>query len=97
MILHLIYSTALTEAQIQRIGNNDVLVLLDGAVVHTLAHSQGAKKLTKLPSTVRCYVLQEHLTIYGLPHTALLPTIKVIDYSGLVALTVDCPTTYTCA
>jgi sulfur relay protein TusB/DsrH len=86
-MLHLISQTSVDECLLQRIGQADVVVLLDGAVLRTLRRGDRACALTELMTRARCCVLLEHLTLYGIAAHELVSGIDMIDYVALVNLT----------
>lgn len=88
MMLHLIAQTTVDDCVLQRIGHADVVVLIDAAVLRALCQGDRANALVTLLLRARCCVLQEHLTLYGIAMHELVSGIEVIDYSGLVNLTV---------
>jgi len=94
-MLHLV-SQALQQAIVERIAAGDDVVLQQVSVWAALnGHADNAKllQLFALPSQV--YVLREMLEVNGIETSRLLAGVKVIDYPGLVDLTVKNPVIHT--
>jgi tRNA 2-thiouridine synthesizing protein B len=90
-MLHLISQATVDDAILQRIGCGDIVVLLDGAVLKTLSQGGSASAFLILLVRARCCVLVEHLQLYGIAEADLVEGIEVIDYAGLVNLTLAEP------
>jgi tRNA 2-thiouridine synthesizing protein B len=91
MMLHIISQAPVYECILQRIGQDNVVVLIDSAVLRALSRGNKAHALTELMLRARCCVLMEHLSLYGIATHELITGIEVIDYSGLVNLTLMHP------
>lgn len=83
-MLHLISNSRFDLAILQRVSHGDIVVFLDDAVLSVF----GRRALENMRSDVKCYVLIEHLQIYGMVEADLMKGIEVIDYTFLVNLTV---------
>lgn len=90
-MLHLISQVSVDRAILERVGNGDVVVLLDAAVLRALHQGERADAFVKLLARARCCVLTEHLLNYGISEAELVNGIEIIDYPGLVNLTVAEP------
>lgn len=88
-MLHLIFQTPLTVAVVERLGTTDSIVLQGAAVWNALqGHMLNASLIRLLEHNARLYVLQEDLQVNGIERSRLLSGVEVIDYDGLVDLTV---------
>ncbi|MEQ1638768.1 MAG: DsrH/TusB family sulfur metabolism protein [Methylococcales bacterium] len=90
-MLHLISQITVDDSILQRIAADDVVVILDGAVLRTLYKSNKAIALTDLLRYSRCCVLNEHLLRYGILEEEIINGIEIIDYVTLVNLTLTHP------
>ncbi|OAI08574.1 DsrH/TusB family sulfur relay protein [Methylomonas methanica] len=91
-MLHLLSQLPLQAAVIERIGNGDDVVLMDGAVCASLAgHSGNALLRQLLSQSCRIYALQEMLLVHGIDQRHVLAGVESVDYAGLVELTVRNP------
>lgn len=91
-MLHLISQSVLHQAVVERLAAGDDVVLMQGPVWSALKGHAGNTRLLQLfAQDCRVYVLQELLTVNGIEISRLLAGVNVIDYSGLVALTVKNP------
>lgn len=88
-MLHLVFQVALDDGILQRIGFEDVVILLDDAVFRSLQRGKRADALSKLLKRTKCLVLKEHLAIRGIAIAELVEGIEVIDYTEFVNLTVE--------
>lgn len=87
-MLHLVFESAIDEAFLGRIGEGDVVLLLDNAVLRPLNKSIYAGVFAELLQKACCCVLNEHLQIFGIDKADLVDGIEVLDYEGMVNLTV---------
>ena len=95
-MLHLLSLTLLTSELIERIGSGDDVVLQQDMVWLVLqGHADQVKLLQLLANGCQVYVLQEMLAVQGIQHSAVLRGVKIIDYPGLVELTVKNPVIHT--
>jgi sulfur relay protein TusB/DsrH len=88
-MLHLLSLTVLSPEIVERIGARDDVVLQQGLVWAALkGHADNAKLLSLLAKQCQVCVLQEMLAVNGIENSAVLAGVKIIDYPGLVELTV---------
>jgi len=90
-VLHLIFQSPVETAVLERTEAGDVLVFLENSVLRILQNGVLAEPLAGKLSTQRLYVLAEDLAVRGISPEALIEGIEVIDYAGLLALTVKHP------
>lgn len=90
-MLHLIFQSPIETAVLERTEAGDVLVFLENATLRILQNGTLADSLTGKLATHRLCVLAEDLVIRGISPDALIKGIEVIDYAGLVDLTVKHP------
>ncbi len=90
-MLHLIFQSPIETAVLERTDAGDVLVFLENSVLRILQNGTLADTLTKQLNTRGLYVLEDDLAVRGIDADELLQGIEVIDYAGLVALTVKHP------
>ena len=89
-MLHLIFQSPLQDSLLARINNGDAVVLQGKACWSLLqGHFMAESLQALLTRACRLYVLRDDLQINGIEESRLLPGVTVIDYSGLVELTVD--------
>jgi tRNA 2-thiouridine synthesizing protein B len=89
MMLHLIYRFSQKPEAVARIAAADDVVLMQGMSWAICAASADSSLVDYLLSqSCQVYVLQEMLTLYGIDHENRLPAVQIIDYQGLVALSV---------
>ncbi|MCX7100003.1 MAG: sulfurtransferase complex subunit TusB [Methylobacter sp.] len=67
------------------------VVLLENAVLHTLQSSAFSARLTQQLNSNRLYLLSTDMLIRGIAPGDLVKGLEVIDYAGLVDLTVNNP------
>ncbi len=88
-MLHLMIQGRLDKVFIERLGAGDDIVLQQSAVfVIAQGHDKNALILQALQKTCSVYVLHDELELFGLSEKRILSDVKVIDYFGLVELTV---------
>lgn len=90
-MLHLIFQSPIETAVLERTDAGDVLVFLENSVLRILQNGILADTLTKQLNTQLLYVLEDDLSVRGIDADELVQGIEVIDYAGLVALTVKHP------
>jgi tRNA 2-thiouridine synthesizing protein B len=90
-MLHLIFQSPIATAILERIAAGDDVVFLENAVLRLLHKGSFSDVLTQLLLQNRLYVLAEDLEVRGIGADELLSGIAVIDYAGLVGLTVSNP------
>lgn len=89
-MLHLIFQTPLNIAVLQRIDACDDVVLQGGAVWNAVrGHVLQSELESLLAKNCRLHVLREELELNGIAERRLQPGVDVIDYAGLVELTVS--------
>lgn len=88
-MLHLLSAGQLTQAIADRIGNDDVLVLHSASIWAAYPGHADNDKLQRLQDRgCRIFAMQNLLAAAGIEPTKLLPGVGVIDYPGLVELSV---------
>jgi tRNA 2-thiouridine synthesizing protein B len=90
-MLHLIFQSPIDIAVLDRMASGDVAVFLESAVLGTLQNSVLAEVLTHKLNSNRLCVLSEDMVVRGVLAAELMPGLEVIDYAGLVNLTVENP------
>jgi tRNA 2-thiouridine synthesizing protein B len=95
-MLHLLSLGSLGTELIERIGaGDDVLLQQDLLWLALEGHAENVKLLQLLAKGCRVYVLQEMLVVNGIKHSLVLGGVDIIDYPGLVELTVKNPVIHT--
>jgi tRNA 2-thiouridine synthesizing protein B len=87
-MLHLVFQSPIETAILERIEAGDVVVFLENAVLRVLRNGLLDEPLTQLLSTNRLCVLLEDVIVRGIAADELVEGIDIIDYAGLVELTV---------
>lgn len=90
-MLHLIFQSPIETAIFERIDSGDVVVFLENAVLRTLQNSSISDTLTQQLDSNRLCVLSDDIAVRGIALDELVKGIEVIDYAGLVELTVNNP------
>ncbi|TAL48180.1 MAG: sulfurtransferase complex subunit TusB [Methylovulum sp.] len=90
-MLHLIFQSPLEVAVLGRISAGDDVVFLESAVLGLLQMGNLAGVLTDLTARCRLYVLSDAINARGILADELVAGMELIDYAGLVALTVKNP------
>lgn len=90
-MLHLIFQSPIEAAILKRIDSGDVVVFLENAVLQTLQNSVIGITLTQQLGSNRLCVLSDDIAVRGISPDELVKGIEMIDYAGLVELTVDNP------
>jgi sulfur relay protein TusB/DsrH len=88
-MLHVITDPVWDEGVLQRLSSDDKVLFLNAALLSTVAGGRREAALHQLPSTIRLFVLSEHLAIYGISPERLFASITVIDYAQFVALSIE--------
>jgi tRNA 2-thiouridine synthesizing protein B len=91
-MLHLIFQSPIEAAIWERIDSNDIVVFLENAVLKILQNSSVSNTLIKKISSTRFCVLSDDIAVRGIAPNELVEGIEIIDYAGLVELTVNNPT-----
>jgi len=87
-MLHLIFQSPLECAVLERVAAGDDVVFLDSAVLGLLKNSRWAEHLKSLAESCQLFVLGDALKVRGISEVELATGLTVLDYGGLVALTV---------
>ena len=90
-MLHLIFQSPIEIAILERIDSGDDVVFLENSVLRILQNGLLRDTLIQLLSRSRFYVLSDDIEVRGITTVELVEGIEVIDYAGLVALTVKNP------
>ena len=90
-MLHLISSTPVADAVLERIDAGSSIVFLENAVLWILRHGRLSERLAEMLADHRLYALSADLLMRGIDHAQIVPGIEVIDFGGLVELTVAHP------
>jgi len=90
-VLHLIFQSPIETAVLKRIDPGDVAVFLENSVLRILQNSDISDTLMQLLNNNRLYVLSDDLAARGITIDQLVKGLEVIDYAGLVELTVSNP------
>jgi tRNA 2-thiouridine synthesizing protein B len=89
-MLHLVFQPPVETAIWERIDSEDAVVFLENAVLKLLKGSHAENMLAqKIQRFRRCCVLSDDISVRGIGFNQLIEGIEVIDYAGLVELTVD--------
>jgi tRNA 2-thiouridine synthesizing protein B len=90
-VLHLIFQSPIEIAILERIDSGDVVVFLENAVLRVIIDSDLSDTLTQQLGRNRLCVLSDDIAVRGIAPNELVKGIEVIDYAGLVELTVNNP------
>lgn len=90
-MLHLVFQSPLEAVVLERIEPGDVVVFLENAVLRVLQNSVISAALTRKLGQNRFYVLTDDIAVRGITSDELIAGLEVIDYAGLVELTVNNP------
>ncbi|MDD5320062.1 MAG: sulfurtransferase complex subunit TusB [Methylococcales bacterium] len=90
-MLHLVFQSPIEIAILERIDSGDDVVFLENSVLRILQNGLLKQILTQLMSRSRVYVLSDDIEARGITSDELITGIEVIDYAGLVTLTVKNP------
>lgn len=88
-MLHLIFQSPIETAILERIDPEDVVVFLENAVLRVLQNSSISDALKQQLRSNRLCVLSDDISIRGIAKDELIEELEVIDYAGLVELTVN--------
>jgi tRNA 2-thiouridine synthesizing protein B len=88
-MLHLIFQSPVDKAVLDRMASGDVAVFLDSAVLSVLKNGKIAGTLSNKLNSNRFCVLSEDMKVRGILTVELIAGLEVIDYPGLVNLTVE--------
>jgi len=90
-MLHLIFQSPIDKSILDRMAHGDSAVFLESAVLGVLSQGKMAGILSNKLNSNSLYVLSEDMAIRGINEIELVGGLKVIDYAGLVRLTVENP------
>lgn len=90
-MLHLVFQSPVETAVLERIDSGDVVVFLENAVLRILQNGLLSATLTQQLKRNRLCVLSDDIAVRGIAADELVNGIEVIDYAGLVELTVNNP------
>lgn len=90
-MLHLIFQSPLDPATLERMASGDAAVFLESAVLNVMQNGKFADMLSNKLNTNRLCVLSEDMVIRGILQSELVVGLEVINYAGLVNLTVEDP------
>jgi tRNA 2-thiouridine synthesizing protein B len=90
-MLHLIFQSPIDIAVLDRMASGDVAVFLESAVLGLLQNSSFADVLSNKLNTNRLCALSEDMVVRGIVPSELVPGLEIIDYAGLVNLTIENP------
>lgn len=87
-MLHLVSQSLKDGSLLERLAAGDDVVFLENAVLALSGQGRLAMALSQRLRDCQFFVLQDHLAVRGLSVAELATGVEVIDYAGLVALTV---------
>lgn len=90
-MLHLIFQSPIDPVILDRMASGDVAVFLESAVLGVLQKGRVADVLSSKLNNNRLCVLSEDMAIRGILEPELVAGLEVIDYAGLVNLTIENP------
>ena len=90
-MLHLIFQSPIDSAVLERMVTGDVAVFLESAVLGVLQNAQQSGVLADKLTSTRLCVLSEDMLARGILESELVAGLEIIDYPGLVKLTVENP------
>lgn len=90
-MLHLVFQSLSDSSVLERFAYGDDVVFLEDAIFALAKNARLAVVLTRLLEYNRFYVLADDIAARGLSAEELVNGIAVIDYVGLVELTVNNP------
>ncbi|MDO9106035.1 MAG: sulfurtransferase complex subunit TusB [Methylovulum sp.] len=90
-MLHLIFKSPVELAVLQRICPDDEVVFLENSVLGLLRNGKLAHELAGLLTQCQLYALAADLGARGIADDELVSGITIIDYDGLVNVTINNP------
>jgi len=90
-VLHLVFQSPIETAILERIDSGDVVVFLENAALWVLKNSGMSIRLTQQLDSNRLCVLSNDIAVRGIAPDDLVKGFEVIDYAGLVGLTINHP------
>jgi sulfur relay protein TusB/DsrH len=95
-MLHLLAMPVLPAEMLERIVSGDDVLLQRGlSWLARQGHADNGKVLELLAKPCQVYVLRDTLLACGIEPEQVLPGVSIIDYPGLVALSVKNPVSHT--
>lgn len=88
-MLHLIFQCQADSSVLDRMAGGDAAVFLANGVLGVLQRNPMADVLSAKLHHHRLYVLSEDMAIRGILPSELTPGLELVDYTGLVQLTVE--------
>ena len=88
-MLHIISSTPVEMAIIERIGTTDVVIFIENAVLGVLQQGALVEQLLRKMGGNHFYVLTSDIESRGIGVDELIPGIEVLDYCDFVELTIQ--------
>jgi tRNA 2-thiouridine synthesizing protein B len=88
-MLHLIFQAQVDSAVLDRIAVGDVAVFLENGVLGILQQGRLSDALNEKLLDSRLYALSEDMAVRGIHAFEIVAGIEIIDYAGLVQLTVE--------
>lgn len=90
-MLHLIFQASPDLALFDRMAVGDSAVFLESGVLNVLRNGRVSRLLESRTADIRFYVLAEDMAIRGIDVSELMDGFQVVDYDGLVRLTIEHP------
>jgi tRNA 2-thiouridine synthesizing protein B len=90
-MLHLISASPIATAVLERIDSGSSIVFLENAVLWILRNGQLNDRLAGMLDDHHLYALSADMSMRGIDAAQIVQGIEVIDYEGLVGLTVAHP------
>ncbi len=90
-MLHLIFQPSPEPALFDRMASGDSAVFLESGVLNVLRNGRLSGLLESRTADIGFYVLAEDMAIRGIDASELIAGFEVVDYDGLVRLTVENP------
>ncbi len=90
-MLHLIFQSPIDTAVLDRMAHGDSAVFLENAVLGVSRQGKLADVLADKRLSNRLCVLSEDMAIRGILESELVTGLEVVNYPGLVKLTVENP------
>lgn len=95
-MLHLVSAPTLSLEVVERTARGDDIVLQHGSLWAAVkGHADNDKLLSLQGGACQIFVLQEMLAVDGIEMSRLLAGVNIIDYPGLVELSVKNPVIHT--
>jgi tRNA 2-thiouridine synthesizing protein B len=88
-MLHLIFQSPVDIAILERMAPGDAAVFMESAVLAVLQQGPLADALRIQLGSIRFYVLADDMALRGILEFEIVQGLEVINYPGLVKLTVE--------